>query len=161
MKTLFVFDIDGTLANGQRRFEEAGAEPSRDDRPAYLKWVSDVQNEKSLAADEVVSGMVEFVLATSVLGTDSIYLTSREEQWRPVTARWLIAKGFPTLPLILRPSNNWADGAEFKEIAIKTYLATNRCDSVVVVDDDEKGTIEEMCKRNEWTFLKARSGGQK
>jgi len=153
---LYVFDIDGTLANGEIRFKLAGPEPLRSDKEAYTKWVELVNT--GVHNDVPVPGMD--VLCDALYQHDCIYLTSREEKLRVVTQEWLINNGFPVgIDLKMRPNDCWDDAADLKERIIKETLGANQ--SAIVFDDDEHGTIEAMCKKNGYTFFKARSGGQK
>jgi phosphatidate phosphatase APP1 len=162
MSTLYVIDIDGTIANASRRFAKAGAEPSRHDRAVYDAWVRAVQDERSLLEDEPVPGMIGFVRALiSEYYNKVVYVTSREEKWRDVTMTWLSNNEFPVLPLVMRDNDDYSEGADYKETSIKFLKNLYDCNTVVVVDDDEKGTIEEKCHSNSWTFLKAKSGGNK
>lgn len=158
--TSYFFDLDGTIMDATERFKNAGPEPSRKNIKRYKAWVKRVQNEESLQTNLPVPGMLSFVKA--VEKENGIYfLTSREERWRDVTEQWLANNGFPIgSPIIMRPNDNWAETADYKEIAIKSQFSGGE-DEIVVVDDDEKGTLEKVCKRNGWTFLKARSGGAK
>lgn len=159
MSTLFVIDIDGTIADAGRRFAEAGPEPSRNDKAVYDVWVRNVQNKRSLAEDQAVPGMVDLVHSLG-RGGDIIYLTARGQEFEEVTRSWLVGKGFPLAPLLTRPQDNRQEGADFKEDSIKFLVRLYKSSSVVVLDDDEKGTLEKKCRDNKWTFLKARSGGQ-
>lgn len=160
MSLLVVIDIDGTVAHAGRRFETAGPEPSRDNREIYTTWVNKVQDEASLLSDELVPGMGSLIAALSK-GPHVIYLSSREEKWRAATQTWLRQKDLPTTPLYLRSNGDWRDTAQFKEEIIGLYAVDKDITEVIVIDDDEHGTIESMCKKNGYTFLKARSGGQK
>jgi hypothetical protein len=170
--TLFIIDIDGTIAHAGRRFKEAGPEPSRDDKAVYDVWVRNVQNIKSLQEDQPIAGMAELVnslhRATAFeLGINIVYLTSREEKWRNVTEKWLehnsypLHKSYPLVPLVMREDGDYKDSANFKESIIKFLSSLYKSTNVVVLDDDEHGTIEEKCHKNGWTMLKARSGGQR
>lgn len=162
MKTLFIIDIDGTIAHAGRRFAEAGTEPTRHYKDVYEAWVARVQNEHSLMQDEPVAGMRTLCRALEHYPySDTVFLTSREERWRKITNEWIKENGFPfTIKLVMRGDGNYSEGADFKEGAIDILMQAYRSTEVVVVDDDGQGTIEEMCKRRGWTFLKARSGGQ-
>lgn len=160
MTTLFVLDIDGTLADATRRFKEAGPEPLKDDREAYDSWVARVQNEQSLAEDKSIAGMQSLAWALSHYSFSRVvYLTSREEQWRLSTRTWLGEHGFPTVNLFMRGDGNYSETADFKEICIDAVAQAGQYSNVVVVDDDQDGSLEKTCKRRGWTFLKARSGG--
>lgn len=162
MKTLFIIDIDGTIAHAGRRFAEAGPEPTRDDQLKYDSWVDRVQSEHTLIQDEPVAGMRSFCRALEHYPySDVVFLTSREERWRTITTQWIKINGFPiTIKLVMRGNGNYAEGADFKEGAIDILMQAYRSTEVVVVDDDGQNTIEPMCKRRGWCFLKARSGGQ-
>lgn len=153
-------DIDGTVANAARRFKAAGPEPRRDDKPGYMRWLRRVQNKRSLLADLPVPGMPWLCQSlASRPSTTAFYLTGREEKWREVTTQWLKKYMFPALPLVMRPDGCWLEAEAFKEQEIKARLVNKS--PVIVLDDDEHGVIEQMCKRNGFTFLKARSGGQR
>lgn len=162
MSVLFVIDIDGTIADAGRRFAEAGPEPSRDNKLVYDAWVRAVQSPESLSSDKPVPGMLALCRALGYYPFDHVvYLTSREERWRLVTEEWLTTHKFPRLALIMRGNGNYLEGGEFKESTIDTLMQTKNASDIVVIDDDGRGDIEDMCKRRGWTFLKARSGGQK
>ena len=161
MKTLFIIDIDGTVAHAGKRFREAGPEPSRNDPAVYAVWVNNVQNERSLREDMTVPGMVCMINSLNAGENQAVFLTSREEKWRKVTREWLTYRGFTHMPLVMRPDGNYQESAEFKEDHIRFLKGLYEAANIVVLDDDEHGTIEKKCHDNSWTFLKARSGGQK
>lgn len=160
-KTIFIVDIDGTVAHAGRRFLEAGPEPVRDNKDVYDSWVRRVQSKESLSSDTPVPGMCSLVRALhSYPFVRTYYLTSREEQWREITVKWLRTNGFPVIPLLMRANGNYVEGAEFKETTIDTLVQETGATEVVMIDDDGRGDLEAMCKRRGWTFLKCRSGGQ-
>lgn len=160
---LLVIDIDGTIADGTARFAAAGPEPSRDDVEKYKEWVRKVNT--GIEKDKPVPGMQSLLRAVSNgaawADVTPVYLTGREEALRNPTEIWLNKHKFPSFKLFMRPQGSWASNAELKEFAIRLLASANKYQEVVVIDDDEKGAIEEMCKRHGWTFQKARSGGQK
>lgn len=159
MSVLFVVDIDGTISNGEARFKEAGPEPLRHNKIVYDAWVGIVN--RNMQYDKPVLGMRELCWAMSVEST-MLYLTSREDKHLEDTQEWLSQNGFPTGPqLIMRPMDNYDDGAVFKEKMVKLALMRYGIRTVVMIDDDGQGDIEVMCAKNGWTFLKARSGGQR
>lgn len=161
MKTLVVLDIDGTIADATERFEAAGPEPERSNKEEYLSWLDRIQDHGRLAADRKVPGMVDLAAAIgSSPCTKLIYLTSREEKYRTTTHKWLVHHRFPNATLYMRPTDDWRSGAQLKEDFINIVLSNEDVwMSVVVIDDDQNGEIEKICKKNSWTFLKARSGG--
>jgi beta-phosphoglucomutase-like phosphatase (HAD superfamily) len=159
MRTLFILDIDGTLANAADRFQRAGHEPSRSDRAAYSSWLHRVQSEATLAMDKPVPGMAPLVLSLAASDDAIAYVTSREEKYRAVTEAWLLKNHFPQhRQLYMRGADDWRSSGELKEAIIKILAVPY--DAVVVVDDDPLGDVQSMCSRNGYTFLKACSGGE-
>lgn len=156
---LFVFDIDMTLANGARRKRYAGAEPNREKDPAAYNIWRDKINQ-NLDADEPVPGMVEMVRAMEESGNSVVYVTARGSNLRSETREWLKRHGFPDCMLWMRAETDLRPSAKFKEHII-SKLRTSEHEATVVVDDDERGELEEVCKRRGWTFLRALSGGVK
>jgi hypothetical protein len=159
---LFVIDIDGTVADGTKRFKKAGPEPDRSNKAEYTKWVQAINT--GIETDRLVIGMKELCISLSKgdayrsIFNSVVFLTSREEKLRKTTQDWLDSCHLDGLKLVMRPTGNWEDTAILKERAIH-ILAEGK--PVVVIDDDEHSTLEAVCKKNGWTFLKARSGGQK
>lgn len=150
-------DIDGTIADARKRFAKAGPEPKGRGK-SWGAWLRKVQNSKTLAADIPVPGMVGMCLAFAA--TDCIvYLTGRSEIYREVTESWLRAHHFPITGLLMRPRRNRMKNGRLKEMLIKQFMCGWPTFNTVVIDDDQNGDIEEMCHRNGYTFLKARSGG--
>lgn len=153
---LFILDLDGTCADGTDRFKKAGPEPSRDDRIKYKAWVDTINADMEF--DKAVPGMATLAAALHEQSR-LIYLTSREEQHRKTTEDWLLNNGFPTAQVVMRPPSCWVATDDLKEIAIAAVKQFPN-EPVLVIDDDESGIIEAMCKRNNYVFLRACSGGQ-
>lgn len=152
--TLYVLDIDGTLADASRRFKEAGPEPRKDDKEAYTKWVQAVQNHHSLLADVPVPGMVKLANAVA---KSAVYVTSRVDEFRDTTRTWLMKHGFPALTLYMRHPQDWSSSGDYKMNVIDALAGAYS--AVVVIDDDPLGDIEAACKERGYTFLKCRTGG--
>jgi len=156
--TYFFIDIDGTTANAARRFAEAGNEPSRRNRAQYMEWLDKVQNAESLASDEVVKGMQSLLWALSGYGTEVFFVTSREEQWRSVTEKWLKKHNLSNIRLYMRPNGNWQDYGTLKAGIIDT-IVQGYPGNVLIIDDDPAGDLQKVCKERGWTLLKAVVGG--
>jgi hypothetical protein len=160
MSTLFILDIDGTIADFGRRLKEAGPEPSRQDKAAYEKWVNLIN--RGMEDDTPVEGMQSLARGIIFLDTNEVvYLTGREEKHRKITEDWLERYKFHGKELVMRPDDNYQETHEFKEDAIDDMIVNFRPDAVVVIDDDQSGELEKVCKRRGWTFLKACSGSGK
>lgn len=155
--TLFVLDLDNTIADASRRFAKAGKEPNRDDRDAYITWLENVQSAQSLRKDDQIPGMCDLAWAL-YKGGDMVYVTSRERKYRGVTQEWLRLEGFPTVPVYMRPDGSWEEAHDLKESIITNIikdLGDGVIDNVVVLDDDPSGELAKVCKRKGWTMLKA------
>lgn len=157
-------DIDGTIADATERFKKAGPEPKQRGKH-YSAWLKKIQNKKLLALDSKVRGMLTLCDGLSQSKyIHLIYLTGRSEIYREVTLDWLSYHDFPLGgygSLIMRPKGNRQRNGDLKETLIKQRLkndSVNNNSPVLVIDDDQCGDIEEMCHKNGYTFLKARSG---
>jgi hypothetical protein len=153
-------DIDRTIADAKKRFKKAGPEPKSRGKK-WGKWLRAIQNKKTLLKDEPVPGMA--LLCWAIHNANNlVYLTGRSEIYRSVTERWLHENGFPVGALVLmRPKQNRDMNGALKQRIIEKHLLRLRytcTESVIVIDDDQNGDIEDMCHRNGYTFLKARSG---
>lgn len=147
-------DLDGTCTNISWRILFGGKEPSKRNVKKYNEWLSKVQSEEHILQDAPVAAMRELAIS---LKKHAVYVTSRQEKFRKVTEQWLKYHKFPKLKLIMREDNNYDTCADYKERVILELLK-NKKGPVLIIDDDSKGDIEKMAKRNGWTFLKARSG---
>lgn len=153
--TCIFLDIDGTCADSAERFKSAGHEPKYRGKE-YSHWLKKVQNHRTLSLDHPVGGMADLANLLE-LGSNLSYLTARSEIYRNVTIEWLAKHNFPILcPLYMRPKNNREPAGQLKERFIQRLISPE--DRVIVIDDDYNHEVEQVCKRNGWTFLKARSG---
>lgn len=156
MKLLVIVDIDCTIADAKWRNVLAGKEPARTNWKKYRQWLKRVQSKEMLLKDKPVPGMKEIV---QLLSKNAVYITARQETYRSVTKKWLKTNGFPSLPLYMRANRSKISAGQYKENVINSILArTKKFVHVVVLDDDYRGDIELMCKKNNFTFLKALSG---
>lgn len=152
--SLFVIDIDGTIADGRRRFVAAGPEPDRErDVAGYEVWKARVN--AGIEHDVPVPGMLDFVRAVA---GQAVYMTARGSSLRAPTREWLKRHGFPDLLIIMRAEEDARPSAKYKEWAIERLLTSDH-ETAVVVDDDERGELAAVCARRGWTFLRALSGG--
>jgi len=156
--TIFFVDIDGTISDATERIKRAGPEPSRENKEVYDAWV--VLVNQNMEQDKPIPGMPELCYH---LGGRLVYLTSREYRHADVTKKWLNDNGFPLGILRMRPNDNYEETHLFKASVIEEEkkLSGHKKVDVVVIDDDESGKLEQLCKERGHTFLKARSGGQR
>jgi hypothetical protein len=154
-KTLFVVDIDNTIADASRRLRRAGKEPSRKDKKKYDAWVKAVQSAKTLMADKPVPGIRELLCSLPIL--DVLYVTSREERWRKMTVSWIKKHDFPyggCIDLVMRPNGDYSETHVLKQREIRSFSVGCMYDEVVVLDDDPSGELTKVCKREGWTMLR-------
>lgn len=157
--TVFVVDIDDTISDGSRRTQLAGHEPDRvKDVQGYNAW-RDRINE-GLEHDRPVSGMRDLVHALVDAGHHVAYVTARGSELREVTREWLRQHGFPDEMLYMRAAADFRPSAAYKEFVI-TKLLTSEHEDVVVIDDDPRGELVDVCRRRGWTFLRAGFGRSK
>jgi|GEM_PF-4390782 hypothetical protein len=155
----YFVDLDGTMVDARNRMSRAGPEPEIANVRAYRKWLKTIQSKELLATDPPVIGMLEVVQGLAVQGDCKIvYLTSRDEVYRDVSRSWLKKFNIGEHPLIMRSPNDKRPSHLFKQAIIKSHLQI-RDGFVVVIDDDQSGELEKVCKEERWTMLKAVSGG--
>ena len=154
MNTCLFMDIDGTIADASRRFKAAGKEP-RKRGPAYTKWLRRVQSRDALLEDPPSEALRRLCFQLQGPAANFAYLTGRSAIYRDVTSAWLLNNSFPEAPLLMRPARSRSNPGDVKERLIKEHIKYWGFTSVIVVDDDPTGHIQEMCKRNGYTFLKA------
>ena len=148
-------DLDGTCCFVGNRFlsNPPPANLGRGD-DAYENWLDSVQTESLMMNDKPVYGMQMFLES---LGNFT-YFTSRSEKLASVTNKWLTLHNFPIQPMMFRKLGDNRTAAEVKLDMIREHV--NDGDPVIVIDDDPKGDIENMCVSLGYTLLKARSGGE-
>lgn len=163
MSILIFVDIDGTLSKPGHRMQKPPPKNQKRGDLAYEAWLEEIQNPEEMLEDPIIDGMRQFVNRFNE--EEAFYLTSRHEKYRVITRQWLTKMGFPHRKLFMRPENDFRPSSEFKSDLVarviqKTYKDKEEYPSVIVIDDDQKGEIEKVCKEKGWTFLKARSGGK-
>lgn len=155
--SLFMIDIDGCVADGRARYAASGPEPEGSKTSAaYKRWVSTVMDQKQMALDPPVPGMADILDALHVEGHIVAFVTSREEMHRAITEKWLDDNGFLEfgMRVIMRPQGSLLPDHELKEKAVDTLIAEFRPEAVVIMDDDLRGGLAKVCKKNGWTMLK-------
>ena len=157
-KVLWVFDIDMTLADGTRRHAKAGPEPDRKrDMDAHNEWIRTVMT--NTVEDPPVPELM--VMARRMISdnvfTPTILVTARNNNLRMETVDWLkrVAQIGIMPPLHMRGSTDYRRSGDIKREVIKQAAANCEATSVVVVDDDERDELPQICREEGWLFLKA------
>ncbi len=153
MNLLVICDIDGTISDAGWRHAIAGKEPSRKNWKQYRQWLRRVQSKKMLIQDKTVPGMREMV---QLLRHHCVYITARQIRYKDVTKRWLKKNGFPDLKLYMRSNKSKVSAGQYKENLILSLLhKSKKFVHTIVIDDDVRCELELICKKNNWTLLKA------
>lgn len=98
MKYCYIFDIDGTLANGSHREHHIKKSPK--DWDTYFSLCLD---------DEPILPIVILLRTLHQAGQQIVYVSGRSDQVKELTERWLAWHGLPTGPLYMRPTGNYID----------------------------------------------------
>lgn len=148
-KVKCLIDIDGTIADSSARLS-AIKTPKNHSRNtlSYLDWLNKVQKEHKMIQDKPLKNMHSLVSQLK----DFVYLTSRDEKYRKVTETWLKLHKFPNRKLIMRPSGDMSSYGVFKEKEAKKYAKKGY--QIVMVDDDPRGQLARICRKNSWILLK-------
>jgi hypothetical protein len=159
LATYFV-DLDMTLIDSRARYELAGKEPNRSkSQEAYSKWLHTVQSEESLAQDKLFLPVTYAIRAIAAEGHQVVFLTAREESWRPVTEKVLTKSGFGHYPLVMRPDGDTQKSGAYKTGVLKSFLEKFPNEWAIMVDDDPDGLLEKKQKQVGFTLLKTFIGG--
>lgn len=97
MRKIYVFDIDGTIADNSHR----------------TKWVEQKPKDwkrynQTMAQDEPINDILELMEALSRTDDVRIVLcTGREEVYRSITEDWLLRENVPYNALYMRPAKDY------------------------------------------------------
>jgi hypothetical protein len=124
-----IVDIDGTLSNNEERAQMYLNKEPKD----WVHYYGDLENDK------LMEWCYELVLAMHQTHA-IILLTGREEKYREVTIRWLMAKEVPYTVLLMRPEGDYRQDFEIKrevyEESIKPYY------DIMFCIDDRKQVVD-------------------
>lgn len=155
--SLFVIDIDGSIACLRKRVAAAGIAPDRSNLDAYRAYIQRLMDEKQMAQDMPIPGM-QTLLRALASKEELIYLTGRSENYRTTTERWLLLNRFPEATVIMRSVNDWSSAADYKEkemLKLKHKWGSN----ITVIDDDYDSDCSPMYQSLGLLHLKVCWGG--
>lgn len=135
VKRLWIFDIDGTLANNEQRIKFLKGE-TKD----WRSFFADQQN------DEPYEAVVELLRTLSNCGDRCIIITGRDEEHREESLKWLDAnygyKLFPAIDLIMRPRGEREDDDTLKLKLLDVWMKDNPGYRVMGVFEDRHRVID-------------------
>lgn len=135
-KNLYLFDLDGTLADDRHRQHYAKASN-------WEKYFA----QENMMADLPYGQCVELISGAKESGSEIGFLTARDERSREVTVRWLELHGFPTENLYMKPLNCPNDSSNFKALWIEVVMKSGKWDKVVHHENNlpAANVIRELC----------------
>lgn len=143
-KTLFVVDIDGTVADSMPRAEKIS---QLHGSPHSDYWgdleLDDFLDSDQIMSDAVLTGAEKLQDIVSALGAEMVFLTGRSERGRDPTRRWLREKlGIPdSVPLFMRPDDDHRPGGISKPEILKRHVLPQWPDHRLVFLDDDPNCL--------------------
>lgn len=145
MKKLWVFDIDGTLADNEHRMYHL--ESDRKNWDAFFA----LQHK-----DEPYQPVLDVLhaLANDRLGNKIIIVTARDERFRQDTLEWINRhiEWFPNEDIYMRPLGFRGDDDKMKVRIIKDWLAANPDYEVGAIFEDRHRIIDAFRAEGWYTF---------
>lgn len=115
MKDTYIFDLDGTLADGRHRLHLL---PAKEIAHKTTSW-----DEFNLAsgADMPFLDNIKLMNELYQFGKRIVILTGRSDVAEHITEKWLWEHGCNFNELIMRPASDHRRDVEFKEEALRSY----------------------------------------
>lgn len=148
-------DLDSTLIDTRELIIRGDPEP-KIGTPEHQQWVETVTKSQELLEAKPIRAVLHLINC-AIQSDEIVFLTNRNEKLRAVTEQWLQryvispkdSKGYW---LKMKPNGLVSTAGKFKEAVIQGIIKTS--ESVLVIDDDPDGSLEEACLSNSWTLLK-------
>lgn len=118
----FIFDIDGTIANGAHRLHHIKQEPKN--WAAYFAACDD---------DELIPHIAHLARACQIL-TEIVYVSGRSDECRTLTESWLRYHRLPPGPLYMRKAGDHRNDDVIK-IEMLAQLRADGHDPIMAFDD--------------------------
>jgi trehalose-6-phosphatase len=135
MKKLWIFDIDGTLANNEKRVKFL--------KGATKDWRAFFADQTN---DSPYEAVVEILRTLVSSGDRCIIITGRDEEHRQESLKWLDAhygyKLFPSSDLIMRPRGEREDDDTLKLKLLDEWMKNNPGYRVMGVFEDRHRVID-------------------
>ena len=138
-KKVIVFDIDGTLADGEHRMHLIRADGKKDWNTFFAKAVEDPPHYEIQWLNHIMADRDDVEL---------VVLTARPEKRRDITERWLAEHGIEHTELILKTDREEQDRVpdyQFKERILDELIAQGR--KPYMVFEDRQNVVDMWRKR--------------
>lgn len=153
---LVICDIDNSIADISFRQKKAGKEPSKKNKKEFTAWLERLQCPEDLIKDPPIHHMktlLQTIRSCDYPFVDIAYLTSRTENYRNVTSKWIHVNGFPPGPIYMRKIDDWRGSGEYKHDTIK-HLVEVYGKAGIAIDDDPDGDTSAMYRKYGFVHLK-------
>lgn len=134
MKSCYIFDIDGTLANGDHRVHHIKKQPK--DWDTYFSLCGE---------DEPIMPVVKLAQALWKSNNFFFYVSGRSDVCREQTEQWLMKHGLPKEPLMMRKQGDHRDDDILKSEFLDEILADGWIP--LMVFDDRNRVVNMWRKR--------------
>jgi len=140
----WIFDIDGTLANGSHRKHLLEQKPRK-----WTEW------EKLLHLDEPHHDILFFLNLGKAIGMSIVICTGRGEETRERTEQWLANHGIEYDKMYMRPAKDYRDDSVIKKEALDK-MREEGYNPIVAFDDRDR--VVKMWRENGIRCLQVAEG---
>lgn len=123
MKRCYVFDIDGTVADGAHRLHHIQKEP-KDWRGFFA----------AVGGDAPIPHIVDLIRDLIQVGRKVVYVSGRSDECREATVDWLHAQALPSSSLYMRPAGDHRDDALLK-VELLAKVRADGYEPIMAFDD--------------------------
>lgn len=123
----FIFDLDGTLADGSHRIHHITTEGKPKDWDSYFA---------ALMGDTLIAPIARLAHAVA-LCYDIVYVSGRPEEWQDETLEWLQVHGLPNGALYMRKAGDRRDDNIIK-IELLAELRADGYAPIMAFDDRKR-----------------------
>lgn len=130
MSLAYLFDIDGTLANGAHRVHHITTDNPKDWRAFFAKVGGDrpIPHMLTMAYD-LWSGA-----CSGRSGAQILYVSGRSDECREATEKWLVEHGAPPGKVYMRKSGDYRDDTVIK-IELLAQILADGYEPIMAFDD--------------------------
>lgn len=154
MDNIYVFDIDGTLADNSHREHLVPSGENRRDTAAWAAF------NAACVGDTPRQCLMSLAKTLIAAGKDVRFLTGRGQSANVETLTWLSAgldMSRTLIPLRMRPMNDYSYAWEFKGGVLSTWLKENPGKTIIAFEDDPKIIANLKYLEPRVTFLQCKS----
>lgn len=126
MNPAYIFDIDGTIADGSHRLHHI--QKAQKDWDGWYVGVSE---------DKPIAHIIDLACALSDAGKIIVYVSGRSDQCRSDTEAWLVKHGLPIGPLFMRKAGDHRNDDVLK-VEILAAVRAAGYEPIMAFDDRDR-----------------------